>query len=198
MCSRPHMPESYAIWRCYFIKLVACLKPHICIIIAHAIKNFVFNISFFEKKLFHVFLIWGTRKLVILDSFIMKLFCNLKRNVLFIVKKEAIIVKPCLQEFRIQWRMRFLHIDSRAIPCQMDQNFQGWKWPIPDFDETFPDERYIWDMIILKISAQTVISFKSYDNSKLDGKLKIGKTRGDQAARVHFWVSITFFVLYLT
>ena len=40
--------------------------------------------------------------------------------------------------------------------------------------------RYIWDKIILKISAQTVISFKSYDTSKLDGKLKIGKTRGDR------------------
>ena len=40
-------------------------------------------------------------------------------------------------------------------------------WPISDFDETFPDEGYIWDKIILKISAQTDNPFKSYDASKL-------------------------------
>ena len=40
-------------------------------------------------------------------------------------------------------------------------------WPISDSDETFPDERYIWDNIILKISAQTDNPFKSYDTSKL-------------------------------
>ena len=38
--------------------------------------------------------------------------------------------------------------------------------PISDFDETFPDEKYIWDKITLKISAQTDNPFKSYDTSK--------------------------------
>ena len=44
---------------------------------------------------------------------------------------------------------------------------KGWTWPIIDSDETFPDERYIWDKIILKIAAQTDNPFKSYDTSKL-------------------------------
>ena len=39
-------------------------------------------------------------------------------------------------------------------------------WIISDFDETFPDERYIWD-VILKISAYTDNPFKSYGTSKL-------------------------------
>ena len=53
----------------------------------------------------------------------------------------------------------------RAIPCQLDQNFKGW--PISGSDETFPDERYVWDKIILKISSQTDNSFKSYGTSNL-------------------------------
>ena len=40
-------------------------------------------------------------------------------------------------------------------------------WIISDFDETFPDERYIWDNVILKISAYTDNTLKSYDTSKL-------------------------------
>ena len=65
-------------------------------------------------------------------------------------------------------------------------------WPISDSDETFPDVRYIWDKIILKISEQTNNPFKSYHTSKL-AKLKNRQNKADQAAWVHFWVSITFF-----
>ena len=46
-----------------------------------------------------------------------------------------------------------------------------------DFDKTFPDERYIWDKIILKISAQTDNPFKNYEPQSWPGKLKIDKIR---------------------
>ena len=40
-------------------------------------------------------------------------------------------------------------------------------WPISDSDEVFPDEGYMWDKIILEISAQIDNLFKSYLTSKL-------------------------------
>ena len=49
----------------------------------------------------------------------------------------------------------------------MEQNYKGWDMTHLRFDETFPDERYIRDKIILKISAQTDNPFKSYDHSTL-------------------------------
>ena len=58
-----------------------------------------------------------------------------------------------------------------------------------------PDERYIWDKIILKVQHKLITHSKVITPQSWHGKLKIGKTRGGQAAWMHFWVSITFFVL---
>ena len=63
----------------------------------------------------------------------------------------------------------------RAIPCQLDQNFKGW--PISGSDETFPDERYVWDKIIL-FHHKLIIRSKVMAPQSWHGKLKIGKTKG--------------------
>ena len=68
-------------------------------------------------------------------------------------------------------------------------------WPISDSDETFPDERYIWDQIMLNISAQTDKNSKIMRPQSWHGKLKIDNTRGRQESWLYFWVTITFLVL---
>ena len=53
---------------------------------------------------------------------------------------------------------------QEVIPCQVDK---GLTWPISNFDETFPHERYIWDKIILENLAQADNPLKSYGTTKL-------------------------------
>ena len=53
----------------------------------------------------------------------------------------------------IIWTALFSTIGSFHVKWTKISKFGTW--PISDSDETFPDERYMWDKTILKISAQT-------------------------------------------
>ena len=72
--------------------------------------------------------------------------------------------RASLWSFFMKYNIQKLNLLSEMeIPaCQMDKIGNGWEWSISDFSETCPNERHIWDKIILKISAQIDSLFRRY------------------------------------
>ena len=90
----------------------------------------------------------------------------------------------------------FLYACKWVIPCQMDQNFKRLGHdPSQILMKLFQmkgiyEIRLSWKFQHKLITRSRVMTPQSWH-----GKLKIGKTRQGQAAWVHFWASITFFVV---
>ena len=118
------------------------------------------------------------------------------KNTNFIMKNNKKVPKKYARiQNSVLYSLFFRENGGHSI-LKWTKNSRVGTWTISDSDETFPDDPGIHEIrLSWRFQHKLITRSKLFTPQSWHGKLKNRQNKASQAALVHFWVSITVFVL---